>query len=111
RGWGQRGVARVDRGEELREAFEGAMAQSTSAGLAIVVVESWLEGGEYSVNGWIENGSLVNYCVTERLTVPGKKPLGVMLAEVYPSGLSPADEARVVDEARRGAKALGHLRG
>jgi biotin carboxylase len=34
-----------------------------------------------------------------------------MIAEVYPSGLSPADEAVVVEEARRGAAALGHLRG
>ena len=34
-----------------------------------------------------------------------------MLSEVYPSGLSPGDEARVVDEARRGAAALGHTRG
>jgi biotin carboxylase len=34
-----------------------------------------------------------------------------MIAEVYPSGLSPEDEARVVEEARRGAAALGHARG
>jgi biotin carboxylase len=63
------------------------------------------------VNGWIEDGRLVSYCVTERITVPGKRPLGVMIAEAYPSGLSPADEALVVDEARRGAAALGHARG
>jgi biotin carboxylase len=111
RGWGQRGVARVEDEGELAVAFEEARAHSASAGLAVVVVESWLEGREYSVNGWIEEGRLVSYCVTERLTVPGRKPLGVMLAEVYPSGLAPDDEARVVDEARRGAAALGHVRG
>src|SRR5581483_11816876 len=54
---------------------------------------------------------LVTSPVTERLKVPGNKPLGVMIAEVYPSGLDAADEARVVLEARRGARALGHLRG
>src|SRR5208282_5663613 len=48
---------------------------------------------------------------TERITVPGRTPLGVMIAEVYPSGLGEAEEARVVDEARRGAAALGHVRG
>jgi biotin carboxylase len=111
RGWGQRGVARVENEAELATAFEEARAHSASAGLPLVVVESWLEGREYSVNGWIEEGRLVSYCVTERLTVPGRKPLGVMLAEVYPSGLAPADEARVVEEARRGAAALGHVRG
>lgn len=111
RGWGQRGVARVEDDAELAVAFEEARAHSASAGLPLVVVETWLEGREYSVNGWVEDGRLVSYCVTERLTVPGRKPLGVMLAEVYPSGLAPGDEARVVEEARRGAAALGHARG
>jgi cysteine synthase A len=111
RGWGQRGVARVDEERELRAAFDEARSHSASAGLAAAVVEAWLDGREYSVNGWIEEGVLASYCVTERITVAGRKPLGVMIAEVYPSGLSSADEARVVDEARRGAAALGHVRG
>ncbi|HEY4014263.1 MAG TPA: ATP-grasp domain-containing protein [Polyangiaceae bacterium] len=111
RGWGQRGVAKVDAASELASAFEDARAHSAAAGLPVAVVEAWMEGREYSVNGWIEDGRLVAYCVTERLTVPGRRPLGVMIAEVYPSGLSRADEARVVDEARRGAAALGHVRG
>ena len=111
RGWGQRGVARVDGDAELGRAFDEAKSVSSSAGLPVVVVEEWLEGREYSVNGWIEDGRLVNYCVTERLTVPGKRPLGVMIAEAYPSGLPPESETRVVEEARRGAAALGHIRG
>jgi biotin carboxylase len=111
RGWGQRGVARVEDDAELARAFEEARAHSASAGLPLVVVEAWIEGREYSVNGWIEGGRLESYCVTERITVPGKRPLGVMIAETYPSGLSADDEARVVEEARRGAAALGHTRG
>lgn len=111
RGWGQRGVARVDEPSELGIAFEGAMAQSKSAGLAMVVVEAFLDGGEYSVNGWIENGTLANYCVTERITVPGKRPLGVMVAELFPSSLPADQEALVIEAARLGAKALGHTRG
>jgi biotin carboxylase len=111
RGWGQRGVARVDDDTELAIAFEAARAHAISAGLGTVVVETFLEGSEYSVNGWIEDGVLVSHCVTERLTVPGKRPLGVMVAELFPSGLSAGDEARVVEAARLGAKALGHARG
>jgi biotin carboxylase len=111
RGWGQRGVARVEDDRELAGAFGEARDHSARAGLPLVVVEAWLEGREYSVNGWIEEGRLVSYCVTERITAPGRRPLGVMIAEVYPSGLSPDDEARVVEEARRGAAALGHRRG
>jgi len=111
RGWGQRGVARVESDDELAAAFEEARAHSASAGLAVAVVEAWLTGREYSVNGWVERGRLTSYCVTERITVPGRRPLGVMLAEVFPAGLSAADESRVVDEARRGAAALSHARG
>jgi biotin carboxylase len=111
RGWGQRGVARVESLSELDRAFEEARAHSAAAGLPSVIVEAWLEGREYSVNGWVEEGRLVSYCVTERLTVPGNRPLGIMIAEVFPSGLGAADEARVVEEARRGAAALGHHRG
>jgi biotin carboxylase len=111
RGWGQRGVARVDRASDLAAAFEEARVHSTSAGLPIVIVEKWIVGREYSVNGWVDAGRMESYCVTERITVPGNKPLGVMIAEVYPSGLAPEDELRVVAEARRGAAALGHVRG
>jgi biotin carboxylase len=111
RGWGQRGVARVENDSELDGAFGEARAHSARAGLPVVIVEEWLEGREFSVNGWIEDGRLESYCVTERVTLPGCKPLGVMIAEIAPSGLPPSDEGRVVDEARRGAAALGHTRG
>ncbi len=111
RGWGQRGVARVDSDAELAEAVPEALAHGANAGLAQIVVERWIEGGEYSVTGWIEAGELVPYCVTERIKVPGKKPLGVMVAEVSPSGLAPAQEALVIAEARKGARALGLSRG
>jgi biotin carboxylase len=104
-------VARVESDDELASSFEEARAHSAGAGLPVVVVEAWLAGREYSVNGWIEQGRLASYCVTERITVPGSRPLGVMIAEVYPSGLSASEEARVVEEARRGAAALGHTRG
>jgi biotin carboxylase len=111
RGWGQRGVARVADENELERAFADACFHSAAAGSPIVVVEEWLDGREFSVNGWIENGRFVSYCVTERITVPGNKPLGVMIAELYPSGLDADAEARVIAEAARGAAALGHRNG
>jgi biotin carboxylase len=111
RGWGQRGVARVENQAELARAFGEARAYSAGAGLPVVVVETWFAGREYSVNGWVEDGRLVSHCVTERITVPGNQPLGVMIAEVFPSALGAADEERVIEEARRGAAALGHRRG
>ncbi len=111
RGWGQRGVARVDDHADLVEAVADALHHGANAGLAQAVIERWIEGGEYSVTGFIEREELVAYAVTERIKVPGKKPLGVMVAEVSPSGLSAAAEALVVEEARKGAKALRLTRG
>lgn len=111
RGWGQRGVARVDGPSDLDAAVDEALGQSEAAGLRLCVLETWLQGKEYSVNAWIHDGTFENFCVTERITVPGRKPLGVMVAEVYPSGLTPEQEALVIEEARRGALALGHTRG
>lgn len=111
RGWGQRGVSRVNTESELASAFKEALMHSELAGLRTAIVEEWVIGKEYSVNGFIENGTHVHYSVTERLTVSGNKPLGIMLAERYPSGLAPEQEQLVVMEAQRGAKALGHQQG
>jgi len=108
-GWGQRGVSRVDRPEDLAAGVERACSQSHGGGGC--VVEEFLSGHEVSVNGWIENGELVAYCVTDREVFPGTAPLGVMQSEVYPSVLDAASVERAIDAARRGAKALGHLRG
>src|SRR4029077_12277047 len=99
---GQRGVSRVHWAAQLPAAFDEARTQSASAGLPVVVVEAWVDGREYSVNGWVEEGALSSFCVTERITLSGRRPLGVMIAEAYPSGLSPSDEELVVEEARRG---------
>lgn len=105
-GWGQRGVSRADSKEELEVAFRDAL-EVTTFGDPGVLVEPFFSGSEYSVNGWVSRGDLTAYAVTERVTLPGKRPLGVMLEEVFPSGLSQADEARVVAAAGAAARALG----
>ena len=108
-GWGQRGVSRVDEAPQLEESFENACARSHGGGGA--VVEECLVGHEVSVNGWVENGEMVSYCVTDREVFPGRAPLGVMRSEIHPSELPGAWVERAVEAARRAAKALGHLRG
>ena len=91
-GWGQRGVSRVNGPEELAAGVERACTQSHGGGGC--VVEEFLSGHEVSVNGWIENGELVAYCVTDREVFPGTAPLGVMQSEVHPSVLDPASVER-----------------
>lgn len=104
-GWGQRGVSRIDRAEDVAARVTEAIDQSFGGGGA--VMEEFLVGPELSVNGWIEDGELVAYAVTDREVFPGDEPLGVMRSEVCPSRLPQADVDAAVAAARAGARALG----
>ncbi|MFW5739652.1 MAG: ATP-grasp domain-containing protein [Myxococcota bacterium] len=108
-GWGQRGVARIERMDHLGAAFETAAKSSHGGGG--VVLEACVTGHELSVNGWVEDGELVSYCVTDREVFPGNEPLGVMRSEIAPSSLDESLVQRAVSTARAGARALGLLRG
>jgi S-sulfo-L-cysteine synthase (3-phospho-L-serine-dependent) len=109
RGWGQRGVALVNEAAELGPRLEAAAAISRGARGA--VVEECLRGPEVSVNGWVERGELVTYCVTDREVFPGLAPLGVMRSEIAPPALPPAAVEAAARAAADAARALGLLRG
>jgi S-sulfo-L-cysteine synthase (3-phospho-L-serine-dependent) len=109
RGWGQRGVRRVDRSDELADAFEAADRVSHDG--AGVVVEEHIVGRELSINGWVEDGELVAYSVTDREVFPGTAPLGVMRSEIVPSLEQAGVQRDAVDAARRAARSLGLGRG
>ncbi|RYE87812.1 MAG: ATP-grasp domain-containing protein [Myxococcales bacterium] len=108
-GWGQRGVSRVDDVAQLPEAYERAAA--VSHGGAGVVIEEFLTGHELSVNGWVEDGELAVYGVTDREVFAGSSPLGVMRSEVAPSRLDRSLVGPGVEAARKAARALGLVRG
>lgn len=104
-GWGQRGVSLVDDAALLQRAFYVAEKASWKEGG--VVVETFIEGHEVSVNGWVTRGCFEAYCVTDRLVFEGKEPLGVMRTEVTPSCLAPSLVDTAVHAAQRAARALG----
>jgi carbamoyl-phosphate synthase large subunit len=108
RGWGQRGVSKVEKPSELEGAFERAKAAS-SAGL--VVVETFIEGREFSVNAYTAQGRTTVYSVTERIITHYPDPPGITFAEWFPAGLDSADERRAIDAALAGVRALGIRRG
>lgn len=108
-GWGQRGVSRVESDQELPQAF--ARACELSHGERGAVLEGCITGHEVSVNGWVEDGELQVYCVTDRVVFEGKSPLGVMQSEISPSTLPAGQVQLAVETARRGARALGLMRG
>lgn len=108
-GWGQRGVSRVDTLAQLEPSFLLACEMSHGGGGA--VLEECIRGHEVSVNGWVQDGELRAYCVTDREVFPGSRPLGVMRSEVAPPALAPDWIERAIAAATQGAKALGLVRG
>jgi biotin carboxylase len=86
-GSAQRGVTEV-RGEgELAPAFDRALAASHTGA---VVLEQYLEGEEYTVNGFMLEGEYFPMSVTRRLLHP-PPPLGVCISHRYPSLLPNED--------------------
>jgi biotin carboxylase len=108
RGWGQRGVSKVEKASEIGAAFERAQAAS-SAGLA--VVETFIEGREFSVNAYTADGTTTVYSVTERIITHYPDPPGITFAEWFPAGLDGAGQASAVEAALAGVRALGIRRG
>lgn len=62
---GQRGIHRVDRPEDLEAAFRDAKQYSRSG---LVMIEKYVCGPEYSVNGYMVDGKLVFFIVSDRDT-------------------------------------------
>ena len=109
RGWGQRGVSRVESEGELGAAVAAALG--VSWGGAGAVIEECIVGRELSVNGWVEDGELVAYGVTDREVFPGARPLGVMRSEIIPTTATQPESQGAVEAAKRAARALGLTRG
>ncbi len=108
RGWGQRGVSKVEHESELAPAFERARGAS-DAGVA--VVEAFIEGREFSVNAYTAKGNTTVYSVTERIITHYPDPPGITFAEWFPADLDARDETRAVEAAVAGIRALGVNRG
>jgi len=102
-GSAQRGVAEVRSAEELPAAFQRALGASRTGA---VVLDQYLEGDEFTINGFLLDGEYFPMSITKRLLHP-PPPLGVCIAHRYPSGLSEKRERELFDLAHRGSKAVG----
>jgi biotin carboxylase len=100
-GSAQRGVTEVRAEGELAPAVDRALAASRSRA---IVLEQYLEGDEYTVNGFLLEREYFPMSVTQRLLHP-PPPLGVCLAHRYPSGL--ADEEPLFRLAHQASLAVG----
>jgi biotin carboxylase len=102
-GSGQRGVTEVRAEDELPAAFERALAASRTGA---AVLERYVEGQEFTVNGFLFEGEYFPMSVTQRRLHP-PPPLGVCIAHRYPSGLGDEAERRLFELALRVSRAVG----
>ena len=100
-GSAQRGVTEVRHEGELAAAVERAFAASRAGA---IVLEQYVEGHEYTVNGFLLDGEYFPMNVTRRLLYP-PPPLGVCIAHRYPSGLG-AREAELFELAHAASRAV-----
>jgi len=100
-GSAQRGVTEVRAEGELADAVDHALAASRTGAL---VLEQYLEGGEFTVNGFLLDREYFPMSVTQRLLYP-PPPLGVCIAHRYPSGLD--DEGPLFELAHKASLAVG----
>jgi biotin carboxylase len=101
-GSAQRGVTEVRDERALGPAVERAFAASRTGA---IVLEQYVGGDEYTVNGFLLDGEYFPMSVTRRLLHP-PPPLGVCLAHRYPSGLGER-EAELFRLAHRASRAVG----
>ena len=100
-GSAQRGVTEVRKEGELAPAVDRALAASKAGA---IVLEQYLVGEEFTVNGFLLEGDYFPMSVTQRLLYP-PPPLGVCIAHRYPSGL--AKEERIFEFAHAASRAVG----
>jgi biotin carboxylase len=100
-GSAQRGVTEVRAEAELADAVDRALAASKTGA---VVLEQYLDGDEFTVNGFLLDGEYFPMSVTRRLLYP-PPPLGVCIAHRYPSLL--AKEQPLFELAHAASLAVG----
>jgi biotin carboxylase len=100
-GSAQRGVTEVRAEAELAEAVDRALAASRAGA---IVLEQYLDGDEFTVNGFLLEREYFPMSVTRRLLYP-PPPLGVCIAHRYPSLL--ANEEPLFELAHKASLAVG----
>jgi biotin carboxylase len=104
---GSRGVTRVERAEDVANAFYSAQA----GGLAnsAVVIEHCVEGSEHSAEVLIWNGNTSVLCIGQK--IKSLPPYRVDVSVQYPSQLTTAQRTAVSDMCNCAVNALGLTQG
>jgi hypothetical protein len=101
---GQRGVSLCSTTEELRRRFPDALGWSRQE---YVMVEQYIPSYEVTVTGWVTEGTPEVLTITDRITLPPGRTLGVCLGHRFPSEYATGREGTIVDLTHTACRALG----
>jgi biotin carboxylase len=104
---GSRGVTRVERTEDVANAFHAAQAGGLPN--SEVVIEHCVEGSEHSAEVLIWEGKASVLCIGQK--IKSLLPYRVDVSVQYPAQLTAAQEASVADMCNRAVFALGLTQG
>ncbi|MBI9014937.1 MAG: carboxylate--amine ligase [Clostridiales bacterium] len=79
---GQRGIFKLYSKEDVRVHFDEVIKYSA---LDEIIVESFYENKEVTVNGWVSGGKVTVLAITDRVTFHSDEHIGVCIAHEYPS--------------------------
>ena len=104
---GQRGCFRVDCEEDIRKEFHTSLDFSHEGK---VIIESFLEGPEVSLNGYMKDGEMIFGLVSDRVSFD-EYPGGIIKEHVLPSKLSEDTRKATAEMAAEAARRIGILDG
>jgi biotin carboxylase len=104
---GSRGVTRVERREDVADAFR--TAKTGGLPCSEVVIEQWADGSEHSAEVLIWQGKTSVLCIGQK--IKSLFPYRVDVSVQYPAQLNAAQELKVADMCDKAVKALGLTQG
>ena len=100
---GQRGCFRVDCEKDIRNEFDTSLSFSNEGS---VIIESFLEGPEISLNGYMKDGRMIFSMVSDRISF-SEYPGGIIKEHLLPSKLDEAVIRKTEEMSEQAAVKLG----
>ena len=104
---GSRGVTRVERAEDVGNAFHAAQAGGLSN--TEVVIEHWIDGSEHSCEVLMWEGRTSLLCIGQK--IKSLFPYRVDVSVQYPAQLTPEQECTVAEMCQNAVSTLGLTQG
>ena len=91
---GQRGVFMLDTVSAIREMYDITASFSRKDN---ILVEEYYDSDEITVSGWVRNGDVYIFTVTDRVTFQNLPTIGVCSSHIFPSAYTDSFRQTVID--------------